>query len=84
MSKTYILHNNNAEKFSTNCQKKKLSYKESGDLSFFISNEFLNFSESVCIFSIFFTFFKIFKSESDWTKSCMAIAAIFFSKTVFI
>ena len=40
--------------------KKNFSHKWSGDLSFFISNEFIRFSESVRIYSVFFKSSKIF------------------------
>ena len=46
MSKTSIFYNNNDEKLLTNC-KKKLSRKKLGDLPFFISNKFIDFSESI-------------------------------------
>ena len=39
----YFFHNNNAEKLFSNCQE---SHEQSGNLTFFISNKFMNFSES--------------------------------------
>ena len=61
-SKTYILHNNNnAEKLFKKC-KKKCPINNQVTYLFFISNEFIDFSESIWIFSIFFTFLKIVKN----------------------
>ena len=60
MSKIYIFHNINAEKLFSNCQKKLLAHKQSGDVTSFISNEFIYSSESIWNFSVFFKFWNFF------------------------
>ena len=60
---THILHNNNAKKLLTNSQKKN-SYLINNQVThpFDISNEFIDFLESIWIFSIFFYVFELYVS----------------------
>ena len=65
-SRTFILHNNNAKNLLTNVKQKNCSINNQVVFPFFISNAFIDFSEFMRIFSIFFTFFKIpFKKKNS-------------------
>ena len=59
-SKKYILHNNNAEKWSKNWQKKN-NCPKNNQVTYpcFISNGFINFSELIRIFQFFLRFWKM-------------------------
>ena len=47
MPKTYILHDNNAEKLSTNCKKKYCPINNWLTYPFFILNKFIDFSDFI-------------------------------------
>ena len=67
----YILHENNAEKLLKNCQNNNCAINNPVTFHFFIPNEFIDFSESIWIFSIFsyvFDFFLNFEKERNVTK----------------
>ena len=96
MPKTHILHNYNAKKLLTNCQKNGPINNEVAYL-FLILNEFIDFSDSIYIFLFILRFRKILKiliNERNITYSGyvdtrifrvieLTVASIFFSKTVF-
>ena len=60
ISKTYILHNNNDQKLLNNWKWIKNCPISNQVNLFFISNKFIDFSESIWIFWIFFYGFKNF------------------------